>query len=100
MTDQLKIALAQANPTLGSLDANVALARAFREEAEAFGADIVVYPELFLSGYPPEDLVRKPAFQRATQKAMEDLAELTLDGGPAMLMSAPMVEEGKLYNAV
>ena len=100
MTDQLKIALAQANPTLGSLEANVALARAFREEAEALGADIVVYPELFLSGYPPEDLVRKPAFQRATQKAMEDLAELTLDGGPAMLMSAPMVEEGKLYNAV
>ncbi|MAZ02715.1 MAG: NAD+ synthase [Sneathiella sp.] len=100
MTDQLKIALAQANPTLGSLEANIALARAFREEAEAFGADIVVYPELFLSGYPPEDLVRKPAFQRATQKAMEDLAELTLDGGPAMLMSAPMVEEGKLYNAV
>ena len=100
MTDQLKIALAQANPTLGSLESNVALARAFREEAEALGADIVVYPELFLSGYPPEDLVRKPAFQRATQKAMEDLAELTLDGGPAMLMSAPMVEEGKLYNAV
>ena len=100
MTDQLKIALAQANPTLGSLEANVALARAFREEAEALGADIVVYPELFLSGYPPEDLVRKPAFQRATQKAMKDLAELTLDGGPAMLMSAPMVEEGKLYNAV
>ncbi|MEX1035024.1 MAG: NAD+ synthase [Sneathiella sp.] len=100
MTDHLKIALAQANPTLGSLEANIALARAFREEAEALGADIVVYPELFLSGYPPEDLVMKPAFQRATQKAMEDLAELTLDGGPAMLMSAPLVEDGKLYNAV
>ncbi|MZR30324.1 NAD+ synthase [Sneathiella litorea] len=100
MTDHLKIALAQANPTLGNIDGNVTLARAFREEAEAFGADIIVYPELFLTGYPPEDLVEKPAFQRAVQKAMEDLAELTLDGGPAMLMSAPMVEEGKLYNAV
>ncbi|MCF8467287.1 MAG: NAD+ synthase [Sneathiella sp.] len=100
MTDHLKIALAQANPTLGSIEANVALAREFRAEAEALGADIVVYPELFLTGYPPEDLVLKPAFQRAAQKAMEDLAELTLDGGPAMLMSAPLVEEGKLYNAV
>jgi len=100
MTDHLKIALAQANPTLGNIDGNVMLARAFREEAEAFGADIVVYPELFLTGYPPEDLVKKPAFQRTVQKAMEDLAELTLDGGPAMLMSAPMVEDGKLYNAV
>lgn len=100
MTDQLKIALAQANPTLGDIEGNFALARAFREEAEALGADIVVYPELFLTGYPPEDLVTKPAFQRAAWKAMEDLAEMTLDGGPAMLMSAPMVEEGKLYNAV
>lgn len=100
MTDHLKIALAQANPTLGDIAGNVTLARAFREEAEAFGADIVVYPELFLTGYPPEDLVEKPAFQRTVQKAMEDLAELTLDGGPAMLMSAPLVEEGNLYNAV
>ncbi len=100
MTDHLKIALAQANPTLGNIDGNVTLARAFRVEAEALGADIVVYPELFLTGYPPEDLVKKPSFQRAVQKAMEELAELTLDGGPAMLMSAPLVEEGKLYNAV
>ncbi|MDF2368064.1 NAD+ synthase [Sneathiella sp.] len=100
MTDHLKIALAQANPTLGNIDGNVTLARAFREEAESLGADIVVYPELFLTGYPPEDLVEKPAFQRAVQKAMEELAELTLDGGPAMLMTAPLVEEGKLYNAV
>ena len=100
MTDHLKIALAQANPTLGSIEANVALAREFRAEAEALGADIVVYPELFLSGYPPEDLVLKPAFQRAAQKAMDELAELTLDGGPAMLMTAPLVEDGKLYNAV
>lgn len=100
MTDHLKIALAQANPTLGDIAGNVTLARAFREEAEAFGADIVVYPELFLTGYPPEDLVEKPAFQRTVQEAMEELAELTLDGGPAMLMSAPLVEDGNLYNAV
>ncbi len=100
MTDQLKIALAQANPTLGKIDANVTLAREFRAEAEALGADLVVYPELFISGYPPEDLVLKPAFQRATADAMQELAEATLDGGPAMLMTAPLVEGGHLYNAV
>jgi len=100
MTDKLKIALAQANPTLGKIDANVALAKEFRTEAEALGADLVVYPELFLTGYPPEDLVLKPAFQRAADAAMNVLAELTLDGGPAMLMAAPLVEDGKLYNAV
>lgn len=100
MTDQLKIALAQANPTLGKIDANVALAREFRAEAEALGADLVVYPELFISGYPPEDLVLKPAFQRAAADAMQDLAEATNDGGPAMLMTAPLVEDGHLYNAV
>lgn len=100
MTDHLKIALAQANPTLGNIAGNIALARDFREEAEALGADLVVFPELFLTGYPPEDLVLKPAFQRAAAEAMDELAELTLDGGPAMLMSAPLVEDGMLYNAV
>ena len=99
MTDHLKIALAQANPTLGNIAGNVALARSFREEAEALGADIIVYPELFLTGYPPEDLVMKGAFQRSVARAIDELAELTLDGGPAMLMTAPVVEAGKLYNA-
>ncbi len=99
MTDHLKIALAQANPTLGDISGNVSLARSFRIEAEALGADIVIFPELFLTGYPPEDLVMKGAFQRAVAAAMTELAEMTLDGGPAMLMTAPLVDGGKVYNA-
>jgi len=100
MTDKLRIALAQANPKLGDIAGNVLLAREFRSEAEAAGADIIVFPELFLCGYPPEDLVLKPAFMRSINAALSELAELTLDGGPAMLMTTPLEEEGSLHNSV
>ncbi len=100
MTDKLRIAMAQANPKLGDIAGNVKLAQEFRREAEADGADLVVFPELFLCGYPPEDLVLKPAFIRHLKEAVDELAILTLDGGPAMLMTAPLLEEGKLHNAV
>ena len=56
-------------------------------------------PELFITGYPPEDLVLKPAFQAACRAAIEELARETADGGPAMLIGTPWVEDGKLYNA-
>src|SRR6202007_2211746 len=68
--------------------------------AEADGAALVVRPELLIAGYPPEDLVLKPAFQSACRAAVETLARETADGGPAMLIGSPWVEEGKLYNAV
>ena len=63
------------------------------------GADIIAFSELFIAGYPPEDLVLKPAFQAACRAAVEDLARDTADGGPAVLIGAPWVEDGKLYNA-
>ena len=62
------------------------------------GADLVVLPELFITGYPPEDLVLKPAFQAACREAVEALARETTDG-PAMLIGTPWVDDGKLYNA-
>jgi NAD+ synthase len=58
-----------------------------------------VLSELFIAGYPPEDLVLKPAFQSACRAAIEDLARETADGGPAMLIGTPWVDDGKLYNA-
>ena len=61
MTDRLAIALAQLNPTMGDIPGNLARARAARAEAAAAGADIVLFGELFITGYPPEDLVLKPA---------------------------------------
>jgi NAD+ synthase len=54
---------------------------------------------LFIAGYQPEDLVLKPAFQSACRMAIEELARETADGGPAMLIGTPWVEDGKLYNA-
>jgi NAD+ synthase len=58
-----------------------------------------MFPELFISGYPPEDLVLKPSFQAACRTAVEALARETADGGPAVLVGTPWVEDGKLYNA-
>ena len=86
MTDQLRIAFAQLNPTVGALSANVAKARAAHGEARDQGADLIVFTELFIPGYPPEDLVLKPAFVEDCREALEDLAKDT-DGGPAMLIS-------------
>jgi NAD+ synthase len=97
--DRLAIAIAQLNPTLGDIAGNREKARAARSQAQAEGADLVAFPELFICGYPPEDLVLKPALQAACRGAIDDLARETADGGPAILIGTPWVENGKLYNA-
>jgi len=99
MTDSLAIALAQINPVVGDIDGNVELVRAARREAADVGADMVVYGELAASGYPPEDLVLKPAFQELVEARLKALAAETGDGGPALLLGAPWRQDGKLYNA-
>jgi NAD+ synthase len=96
---RLTTTLAQLNPIVGDVAGNAGRARQARAEAHAAGADLVVFPELFIAGYPPEDLVLKPAFQAACRAAVEDLARDTADGGPAVLIGTPWVEDGKLYNA-
>lgn len=95
----IKIALAQLNPTVGDLAGNANKACASHAKAHAMGADVVVFPELFLNGYPPEDLVLKPAFQDATHAALAKLAQDCADG-PAILIGTIWREDGKLYNAV
>jgi NAD+ synthase len=95
----MKIALAQLNPTVGDIAGNVARVRSARGQAAALGADLVVFPELFVAGYPPEDLVLRPSFQSACRLAVEDLAR-TLPPGPAVLLGTVWPEAGKAYNAV
>jgi NAD+ synthase len=89
MTDLLRIAVAQLNPVLGDIAGNAAKARAARTEASRLGADILVLTELFLSAYPPEDLVLKPAFLDACREAVDALARETADGGPAVIIGVP-----------
>ena len=98
--DRLAIAVAQLNPTVGDIAGNAEKVRAARDTAAAQGADIVIFPELFIAGYPPEDLVLKPAFQAACRAAVEELARETANGGPALAVGTPWRDGDKLYNAV
>ena len=100
MTDALKIALAQLNPTVGAVSRNLAEARKARAAAARLGADLVLFTELYVSGYPPEDIVLKPSFVAACMDAVEALARDTADGGPAVLVGSPWRDGDKVYNAV
>jgi len=95
MTDRLRIASIQANPTLGAIEHNETLARARIQEAKTLGADVAIFPELFLLGYPPEDLALKPAAVAACQAALQRLAKETKDG-PAVLMGTLWPGSGRL----
>src|ERR1700759_163303 len=96
--DRLRIALAQLNPVVGDIAGNLARARKARQSVAP--CDVILFSELFIVGYSPEDLVLKPALQEEARAAVEALARDTADGGPAVLIGAPWVEDGKLYNAM
>ncbi|MCH2396332.1 NAD+ synthase [Oceanibaculum sp.] len=104
MTDTLALALAQLNPTVGDIDGNLARLRKARAEAASKGADLLLTSELFLSGYPPDDLVLKRMFVAACMEAVEHFAKETADGGPAVLLGTPWRVTGpegeKLHNAI
>ncbi|WP_323809649.1 NAD+ synthase [Sphingobium baderi] len=98
MTDKLVIALAQMTQSMGGLAANADAMLEWRERAA--GADLIVYPELQLIGYPPEDLVLKPALVDRANHELDRLARATADGGPAMLVGTVAASQGVLFNVV
>ena len=100
MTDVTSIALAQLNPHLGNIEENVARLLDARRDAAAVGADIIVTPEMYLSGYPCDDLVLRSDFMSEVASGLDDLAAATADGGPAIIVGAPHAENGVITNAV
>ncbi|AXT27211.1 NAD+ synthase [Ruegeria sp. AD91A] len=98
MADRFRITLAQLNPTVGDIEGNAAKVVAAWEQGKAEGADLVAFPEMFITGYNTQDLVLKPVFHRAAMDAVESLAEKCAKG-PAIALGCPWVDDGKLYNA-
>ena len=99
MTDRLTITLAQLNPVVGAITANIDKVRDARRKAAADNADLILCSELVVSGYPPEDLVLKPFFVDKVEAAVNEFAAETADGGPAVLLTAPWRNNGETYNA-
>ena len=98
MSDRFQITLAQINPTVGDLKGNARLAKEAWRHAKAAGSDLVAFPEMFITGYNAQDLVMKPAFQRAAIAEIEGLAQACKEG-PALAIGGPWVEAGALFNA-
>ena len=100
MVDTLRITLAQLNQSVGDLEGNARAMVAARRRAAEQGADLIVFPELSLIGYPPEDLVLKPALIQRAAAELEQLAIATSVPGPAMLVGSVFVIDGALHNGV
>ena len=89
----------QANPIVGDIEGNVGIARKYIEQAISANADIVMFTELFIIGYPPEDLVLKPAAVIDCMAAIQTIANEFVNG-PAVIIGSPVREGNNLYNAV
>lgn len=98
MADTFRLTLAQLNPTVGDIDGNAAKAREAWQQGRDGGADLVAFPEMFITGYNAQDMVMKPAFHNAAIAAIVDLAADCADG-PALAIGGPAVQDGRLYNA-
>ena len=94
------IALAQLNPKVGDLAGNAALIRRVRDEGARQKADLVVCPELSITGYPPEDLVLRPVFVEAAARVLQELAREQGPDAPGLVVGLPWAIDGRLHNAV
>src|ERR687886_164349 len=91
----MRLALAQINTVVGDLDGNRDRILSRLEEAKDAGADLVLFPELAVTGYPPEDLLLRPGFVRAARRSLDQIARSTR--GIVALVGAPLYDRD-LYN--
>lgn len=98
MSDQFKITLAQLNATVGDLKGNADKVMKAWEKARDEQSNIIAFPELFITGYNPQDLILKPAFQKASTETIQKIAE-ACSQGPAIAVGGPFCDEKNLYNA-
>ena len=98
MSDQFKITLAQLNATVGDLKGNADKVMKAWEKARDEQSNIIAFPELFITGYNPQDLILKPAFQKASTEMIQKIAE-ACSQGPAIAVGGPFCDEKNLYNA-
>ncbi len=94
----MRFTLAQVNPSVGNLDYNLELINRVWAENDAT-SDLIIFPEMVLTGYPPEDLLHKQSFLDECQKKIESLLDLEEQRSSAILIGAPIRKDGKLYNA-
>ncbi|EJF87248.1 NAD+ synthase [Bartonella rattimassiliensis] len=97
MKDNFRVVIAQLNPIVGNIERNFSLAIMAHQKAKKEGADLVLFTELFISAYPPEDLVLKPAFTKKCEEAVDKLAKITV-GGPGIVIGLPLRRNGNIYN--
>ncbi|WP_375656899.1 NAD+ synthase [Bartonella sp. CM120XJJH] len=99
MKNDFRVSIAQLNPIVGDIEGNFSLAVMAHQKAKEEGADLVLFTELFISAYPPEDLVLKPAFIKTCEETVKKLAKITL-GGPGIVIGLPLRRNGNIYNGV
>ena len=96
----MKILLAQLNNTVGDIEGNISKACKVLDEAYDQNADLVVFSELYLSGYPPEDLVLKKSFVQECRKGLDKLVLYSEEKKLGLIVGLPIYENDNLYNAV
>ena len=96
---RMKITIAQLNNTVGDIDGNIAKAKETIASEESKNSDLIVFSELFISGYPPEDLVLKASFLDACLKGLEEIVQYTKDLNIGIIIGVPIKEGEKIFNS-
>ncbi len=99
MKNDFRVAIAQLNPVVGDIEGNFSLAVIAHQKAKEEGADLILFTELFISAYPPEDLILKPAFTKTCEDTVKKLAKITV-GGPGIIIGLPLRRNNTIYNGV